>query len=81
MECAENRREVMTVDDNRVPAERTPSRREDVHIVLRFGRAALAKPVDIGDGAERFERVERPDVRGPHTDPQPSRHTEKDVGR
>ena len=59
----ENRREIVAVDDDGVPAEGAPAAGQRLHIVAPHRRAALAESVDIGDPAEAVEAVQRADVR------------------
>ena len=67
VERVENRRQVVAVDDDRVPAERAPAALELLHVMLPHRRPALAEPVDVGEAAEAVEPVHRRDVgRFPH---------------
>ncbi len=64
VERIEDRGEIVTVDHDRVPAERAPAARELLHVVLPHRRAALAEPVDVRDAAQVIQPIHRGDVRG-----------------
>jgi len=56
VERIEQGSEVMTVHDDRVPAERAPPLRIGLHVVTPLRRPALTKRIDVGDGAQIVER-------------------------
>jgi hypothetical protein len=64
VERVENRRHIVAVDHDRVPAERTPPALELIHVVLPHGRAALPEAVDVRNSAEAVEAVGGADVGG-----------------
>ena len=55
LERVENRRHLVTVDDDRMPAECAPAAFELLHIVRPHCRPALTQGVDIGDPAQIVE--------------------------
>ena len=61
------RADVVTVDDDGVPAERAPAARELLHVVLPHRRPALAERVDVGDAAQVVELVDGARRRPPPT--------------
>jgi hypothetical protein len=66
-EGLEERRDVVPVHHQRLPAERAPADGQRVHVVLEHGRAALAQPVDVDHGAQVVETVVGPQRGGlPH---------------
>jgi hypothetical protein len=66
-ERIEDRGHVVSVDDDRVPAERTPTGGQRLHVVPPHRRPALAERVDVGDAAQVVEAVARGGIsRFPH---------------
>jgi len=51
-------REIVTIDDDRVPAERLRARRVCVGIPLELGRPALTKAIDVEDRGDVLESLE-----------------------
>src|SRR3989442_14534966 len=67
VERVENRRQLVAVDDDGVPAERAPPSGELLHVVIPHGRATLPQSVDVGDAPPVIEVVRGADVaRLPH---------------
>jgi hypothetical protein len=64
LERGQHLRHVLAVDADHVPAERFPSRDERVRVVRELRRTALTEPVDVGNGAQVVELVERRHLRG-----------------
>src|SRR5262249_15564917 len=58
----EQRAHVVTIDDDRVPAEGGPASAELFHVVPPHRRVALAERIDVGDPAEVVDLVNHRDV-------------------
>ena len=59
--------QIVAIDDECVPPERSPARGKRVQVVLPLRRSALAEAVDVGDSAERVECMARCHIPGlPH---------------